>query len=116
MTGRPRQRDEHGRAFANVAFDVEAAAMSADDMLDDGETEPGSADRSASAGVDPVESLGQARQMLDRNALAAVDDGKAKLGRPVILQAHRHLRIDPSIFESVDDQVADELEQLPPVA
>ena len=44
-------------------------------MLDDGEAEPGAADRPAPAGVDPVESLGEARQMLGRDALAAVGDG-----------------------------------------
>ena len=43
--------------------------MALNDMLDDGEPEPGAPDGAAAPGVDAVETLGQARQMLGRDAV-----------------------------------------------
>ena len=42
--------------------------MAVDDVLDDGEAQPGAADRARAARVHPVEPLGQPRQVLARNA------------------------------------------------
>ena len=57
---------------AELAFDGEAAAVALDDMLDDRQAEAGAAERAAAAGVDPVEALGHAGDMLGRDALALV--------------------------------------------
>ena len=53
--------------------DVEPAAVAQHDMLDDGEAEAGAADRAAAARIDAVEALGEARDMVGRDALALVD-------------------------------------------
>ena len=50
------------------------APVAADDVLDDGEAEAGAAEARAARRVDPVEALGQARQVLAGDALALVDD------------------------------------------
>src|SRR3546814_19572220 len=54
--------------------DREAATVAVEDVLDDGEAESGAAERAAPRGVDPVESLGQTRQMLARYTFAMVAD------------------------------------------
>src|SRR5438105_15795426 len=58
------QPDGKGRALAEGAGDVEAAAMAVEHVLDDRQAETGTAQLSRSGVVDPVEALGQARQML----------------------------------------------------
>src|SRR5688572_11187057 len=74
---RVRQVDPHRRALTLLADDLEPAAVAQRDMLGDGEAEPGAADRAAAARVDAVEALGEAGQMLGRDALALVDDADA---------------------------------------
>src|SRR5882757_5067665 len=69
-------------AAADLAVDLQPAAMPADDVLDDGEAEAGAADGAAARRVDPVESLGQARQVLLGDALALVADGHDQAGAP----------------------------------
>ena len=72
-----RQIDMNRGSFSKRAPDVEPAAVAQHDMLDDGEAEPGAADRAAAPGIDPVEALGEPRDMLGRDALALVDDAAA---------------------------------------
>ena len=54
------------------AVDFEKAAVAVDDVLDDREAEPGAAHLARARGVDPVKALGQPRQVLARDAVAAV--------------------------------------------
>ena len=63
---------------AQRALDGEPAAMPVEHVLDQRQTQTGAALRAAVGDVDPVESLGQPRQMLGRDAGAVV--------------AHRHAR------------------------
>src|SRR5260370_39027554 len=72
---RERQVDGEDRAFAQFAVDVERAAVVANDMLDDGEAEPRAAQLARARGVDPVEALGQPRQMIAGDAFAVIADG-----------------------------------------
>ena len=58
--------------IADRAGDLEPAAMAVEDVLDDREAEPGAAQFARAGGVDAVEALGQARQVLAGNALALV--------------------------------------------
>jgi len=67
--------DREDRAPAQFALHVEGAAVVADDVLDDGESEPRAAEIARARRVDPVEALGQARQLLARDPLAAVAHG-----------------------------------------
>ena len=46
--------------------------MPLDDMLDDRQAQPGAAGIAAARGIDPIEALGQARQMFWRDAFAGV--------------------------------------------
>src|SRR5262245_7110097 len=68
------QADGEGRALAVLAVDGERAAVAVDDVLDDREPEPGAAECARAPGVDAVEALGEARQVLARDALALVGD------------------------------------------
>ena len=70
--------------WPELALDVEPAAMAVDDVLDDGEAEPGAAQLARAGGIDAVEALGQARQMLARDAVAVVAhrDGDAAARSP----------------------------------
>src|SRR5690242_11906163 len=75
------QVDGEDGALALLALDVERTAMVADDMLDDGEAEPGAAQLARAGGIDAVEALGQPRQVLARDALAVVAHGDGKRRR-----------------------------------
>src|SRR5215471_2549971 len=70
-----RQVDGEGAAGAHGTVDVERAAMAVEDVLHDGEAEAGAAELARPHGLDAVEALGQAWQMLARDALALVHDG-----------------------------------------
>src|SRR3990167_706162 len=61
-----------GAAFAQCAGDIQARAVAQQHMLDDGQAKPGATGVAGTAGVDPVEALGQARQMLGFDTQAAV--------------------------------------------
>src|ERR1700722_6643423 len=67
-----RKMDGEDRSQAGLALDLEQAAVMADDMLDDGEAEPGAAERARTRGIDAVEALGEAGNMLARDAAAVV--------------------------------------------
>jgi hypothetical protein len=66
--------------------------VSVDDVLDDGEAEAGAAGRPRTAAVHPVEALGQARDVLARDARAVVGDGQRHAGAPA--------RLGPPAFEA----------------
>src|SRR5262249_41532936 len=63
-----RQVHREGAACADRAVDVERAAMAVDDVLDDCKAEAGAAEFARTRGVDAIEPLGQARQVLARDA------------------------------------------------
>src|SRR3546814_17452559 len=86
--------------------------MTADDMLDDGEPEPRPSHRPAAAGVDTIESLGEARQMLGRDAFAPVDHAHADHVRTRAFEPHCHILAVATLFEGVYDQVLDHLQAL----
>src|ERR1700676_1164243 len=60
-------------ALALRALDVEPAAVPLQGVLDDGETQPRPALPAGTAGVHAIEALGQAGDVLRRDADAAVD-------------------------------------------
>ena len=70
-----REDEPEGRALARLAVDVELAAVTLHDVLDDRQPEPGAAGLARAAAVDAIEALGQPRQMDARDPWAAVDDG-----------------------------------------
>src|SRR5208283_4611668 len=78
---RPQARQDHAkqRAHARRRVDRELAAMAEHNVLDDGEAEPRSAFGAALARVDTIETLGQARNMLGRDAGTVVLHGKDRL-------------------------------------
>ena len=57
------KRGECG-AFAFLTGDFELAAMARQDMFDDCESKPGAAELAAFFGIDAIESLGQARDVM----------------------------------------------------
>ena len=59
-------------AFALPAFDLQPALMAIDDVLDDGQAQPGAAFFPAAFDVHPVESLGQAGHGAGGDALAVI--------------------------------------------
>ena len=106
----------HAGAFAHPTLDVEATAMAADDVLDDRQAQAGPSHAAATASIDPVKALAQARQMLRGNAFALIDHAEAKHIRAGLFECDDHLATRPTIFERVDDQIADQLEQLGAIA
>jgi len=95
--------------------------MAVEDVLDDSEPEPGAAFFPARRDVDPVEPLGQPRQMLRRDAGPIVDhrDGVAPglaAERGDVLGLDLHVAAALAIFERVLHQVLEYLEQLVAVA
>src|SRR3546814_2079909 len=84
-------------------------------MLDDGEPEPGAADRAAARLVDAVEALGQARDMLGRDAVALVADRQAD-AVALARQFDGHRRAGAAVFHRVRDDVVRKLAELRRVA
>src|ERR1700730_16309246 len=116
MTGRDSgsasvQGENHpeSRPLAQLRFDTEPAAMAGDDMLHDGETTPRAAFGPALAGIDPVKSFGQPRQMFRRDPRAMVADAQntlARLGRKGNLDLPVDApRVRATIFNGVFDEV-----------
>src|SRR5690242_19665843 len=71
--------DREDRALPELALDLERGAVAIDDVLDDGEAEPGAAHRARASRVDAVEALGEARNVLPRDALATVAHGDSDM-------------------------------------
>src|SRR5690606_1568134 len=99
------QHDGEGRALAGCAADVDAPAVALRHVLDDGQPEAGAAGLARAAAIDAVEALGQARQVLGRDARAAVGD--VELG-PALL-ADAPARRDPAAAGRIAHRVAHEV-------
>src|SRR5258706_7773738 len=69
-----REKDRKPAALAQFAFQFQGTAMTADDMLDDGEPQPGAAQIPRAGGIHPIEALGKPRQMPAVDAFTLVDD------------------------------------------
>src|SRR5262245_63418434 len=68
------QHHREGRTLAGRGGDRQFAAVAVEDVLDYGKPKPGSAFLPARRDIDPVEALGQARQVLGRDPRSIVDD------------------------------------------
>src|SRR3984893_2639967 len=93
-------------ALALRALDVEPAAMPLQGVLDDGETQPRPALPAGQAGVDAIEALGQAGDVLRRDADAAVDHGKVGTVR-IDPPAHPHRALRQGVFHPVHQQIGE---------
>src|ERR1051325_1415768 len=100
---------DDGEAEAGLAGDAEPAAVTENDMLDDGEAEAGAADLTAPPGIDPVEALGQPRDVLGGDAVALVGHAQRDQVRIFLLDPDPDLASRPAIFERVDDEVGQHL-------
>src|SRR5450759_2787282 len=98
--------DPEDRALAQRAFNFQLGTVALGYMLDDGQAQPGAAGVARAAAIDPVKTLGQARQMFWRNAGSAVLHGK--LSPVVRQQARSHGNFTPArrVTNGVTDQVA----------
>src|SRR6185437_16784297 len=71
-----RQVDREGGALAGRALHGQAAAMAVDDVLDDGETQARAGPFARALALHPVETLGEARQVLAFDAPPRVGDAQ----------------------------------------
>src|SRR5262245_4539992 len=95
-----RQVDVDGRTLPQPTGDSQPTTVALHDMLDDGKAQPGSALGSAPARIDAVESFGDARNVLGRNALAFVADTQVHHG------ALRHgFQVDRPALAAVADRI-----------
>src|SRR6476469_6672914 len=103
------------RALADLAFEPQPSSVSLDDMLDDREAEPGAAERAAAARIDPVEALGDSRDMLGGDAVALV--AHAEMDHVAFApQPDANRRSPPAVAKRVHHQIVDDLEDLGEVA
>src|SRR6185437_16401887 len=106
---------DEGGALARRALDAQASAMPVKHMLDQRQAQSRAALRAAVDDVDPVETLGQPRQMLTRDTGTVVADSDGGLGQPAADLAARQRDIYPlaggTIFERVLDQVLEHADQ-----
>ena len=116
---RARQPDGEGAALAEGRGDLEPALVAVEDVLDDGEPEPGAALVAAGGDAHAVEALGQAVDVLARDARAVVLDGDAVAVR-VRLARRRgedaHGRALAAVLHRVVDEVGEDLRELVAVA
>ena len=71
-----RQGYRNARAFARRAVDIQPAPVPFDDVLDDRQTQSGAARCPAAARIGAVEPAGEMRNMLGRDAFAAIGHGQ----------------------------------------
>ena len=100
--------DGEDAAFARRAFDIDAALMGLDDVLDDGQAEAGAAELAAAGAIDAVEALEEARQVLRGDAAAAIADVD---GDFVVILACEDFNLAAgfAVFDGVIDEVNDGL-------
>src|SRR5438270_14069823 len=97
-----------GRALAQRTGDIEPAAMAVEDVLDDGKPEARSAQFARAGIVDPVETLGQARQVFARDAVALIGDRDPQHPcRRAGIAAGRHR--DGAVVSGVLDRVVEQV-------
>ncbi len=58
------KKDGERAAFANRTFHMDGTAVNLDDVLDDGEAQPGAAELAAAGGIDAVEALEEPVEVL----------------------------------------------------
>ena len=124
QSGRSREEDVEGGAFAGLALDGDGAPMFLDDAPGDGQAQAGA------VGFGGEERLEQARHILGRNADAVVFDGEPEV-RPVAgaavglagaasgredVSGDREGAVRPHGFEGVKEEVHEGLLQLVIVA
>src|SRR5262245_55916607 len=80
-----RQPDREGRAVPKLGGDHQLAAVTIEDVLDDGQAQTGAALLPARRHVDAIEALGQPRQMLGGDAWTVVDDLDPQAAGPAVL-------------------------------
>jgi hypothetical protein len=69
------QDDGKNTAFAQLALDVDAAAVLADDLVDDAEADAGAGDATGFGAAGAVEAVKDALEVVGIHAHAAVADG-----------------------------------------
>ena len=91
--------------------------MLLDDLLDDGEAEPGPAGFAASRGIDPIEALGKARKMLgcDPFALVTHDQGYLSIFGTKRDPGDTGL-VAAAVADGVADQIVGQLKKLAEIA
>src|SRR5690606_36697339 len=99
-------RQTHGEdtPLAHLRLDDQPAAMAVEDVFHDGQPQPGAVQIVAARRVDPIQSLGPARQVIARNNLALV---AYRDFLPVLILAAEldfDCRIRPATFDRVVDQ------------
>ncbi len=95
--------------------------MAVHDVLDDGQAQPGAALLAARGGVDAIEALGEARQVLGCDTRAVVGDARphARITDParrIAADAHLDGAVLAPILDGVLDQVLQHLDDLLAVA
>src|ERR1700741_3618959 len=103
-----REKYPERASLPGPALDQEAALMAVDDVLDDGEAEPGAAPLPAALHVHAIEALGQARHRGLGDALAVVADagdehrlGSASGAGGAELEAHPDMSALAAVFDRV---------------
>src|SRR3989338_6586533 len=100
-----------GAAFSPGAGDIHARAVTEPHILDDGQAKPGATGIAGAAGVDPVEALSQARQMLGLDTQPAVQHAEVRalfIAPPANLDA----AFVRGVFHRVEHQVGEGAAQL----
>ena len=100
-----------GAAMAQYAADLQPRTMAQQHMLDDGQTQPGAAGVGIAAGVDAVEALGQARQVLVVDAYARVLHAQVS-ACAVSPPANVHAAAVGGVFDRIEYQIGKRAAQL----
>ncbi len=107
---RGRQANREPRALAGLALDHQIATVPLGHVLDDRQPEAGAAGVARAAGVDAVEALGEARQVLAGDAATVVGHGEfgASVGEglPAELDAAALRRVANGVVEQVGERAA----------
>ena len=112
--------DGESGAGPRLALDRQSAAMAVEDVFDEGQTETGAALGATLGDIDAIETLGQSRQMLRRDAGPVIAHADLRLGLTVDRDPELEGDVDAlaggAVFEGVFNQVLEDAKQLVVIA
>src|ERR1700733_11062430 len=98
------QPDRERRTDPDRARNFEPPAMPVEDVLDDGQAQPGAAQLPRSGVVDAIETFGQARQMLAWDALSLIAHGDPRKPAAGTIRRNPHRALRLPVFDRIVDQ------------
>ena len=112
------QKHVDAQPFAWLGLDAHLPAMALDDVLDDGQSQPGALLLAAGLGIDAIEAFGHARHMFGLDARTMINNTDLGMHARALDPGQGYL--DPlavgAILDGIVDKVLEHFVELPAIA